>query len=114
MNEEFTIAECAAMVKVSPRTIRREIAAGKIKVTKIRSRVRIRAEDWEEYRRQCQCAVTAGDTKPEFNMPADDLADLLGLTGTRRNGKRAPGSGSRIVELAAHRATRSRKPSTAG
>jgi excisionase family DNA binding protein len=114
MSEEFTIAECAAKAKVSARTIRREIADGKIRFSKVRGCIRITAEAWEEYRRQCQYVATAEDTKPAFNMPADDLAALLGLTGTPRNGKRATATGSRIVELAAHRATRSRKPSTVG
>lgn len=110
----LTIEDCAKLGRVSARTIRREIAAGKLSAKRLRGKVIILPAAWEEYLQQCPSVATVRDTRQEYSLPVDDLADLLNLTGTRRNGRRAPAQGSRIVELAAHRATRSRRPSTAG
>lgn len=112
----LTIGEAAQRLGVSTRTVRREIAAGRLVVIKIRGCVRIASEDLDQYIRgsRCQSVATVEDMRPAYSLPADDLADLLGLTATRRSGRRAPDSGSMIVELAERRATRSRRRSTAG
>lgn len=110
----LTVNDCARLGRVSARTIRREILAGKLKAKRLRGRVIILPAAWEEYLQQCPSVAMERDTKPAFSMPADDLAALLGLTGTRRNGRREHVGGSKIVALAEARATRSRKPSTAG
>lgn len=114
LDEVLTVDDCARLGRVSARTIRREIAAGRIKVLRLRGRVRVTSAAWGEYLQQCRSVATVEPMRPDYSLPVDDLADLLRLTGTRRSGRRAPASGSQIVELAAHRATRSRKPSSAG
>jgi excisionase family DNA binding protein len=45
----LTIAEAAQALKVSERTIRREIADGRLRAVRLRSLYRIRPEDWQAY-----------------------------------------------------------------
>ena len=112
--DDLTVEECAASAKVSPKTIRREIKDGRLKAAPIRGCIRIRREDWEEYRRQCRSENTAEAGKFEFNTAGLDLAKLLGPGRTRSRSSASCASGSRIVSLDERRATRSRKPSRAG
>ena len=107
MSELLTIEQCAAKAQCSPRTIKRQILAGKLKPTRIGSLVRIRAEDWEEY--VCRSGATEQAGKSGFSTLGDELAGLLRLAPTRSTSKRGSGAESTILELAGFRATRSRK-----
>jgi excisionase family DNA binding protein len=112
MSELLTVEECAAKAKCSPRTIKRQILAGKLKATRIGSLVRIRAGDWEEY--LCRSGDTVPAGKSGFSTAGDDIARLLRLAPTRNISKQGSGSGSTIHELAERLATRSKKPSLVG
>lgn len=112
----LTLSEAADSLKVSTRTVRREIAAGKIPVVKVRGCIRIEESHLDAYKKAntCQCVAMVPDGRPASSMGGGDLAKLLGLSGTRRSGKRDTVPGSRIVELAEARAMRSRKQSPNG
>jgi excisionase family DNA binding protein len=113
----LTLPDAAKLLSVSLSTVRREVADGRLRVSKIRGCIRIAPEDLEQYcreSRQCQCANMGEGGKPAFSIPDDDLARLLGIGATLRSGKRARAGGSTIVKLDERRATRSRKRSPAG
>lgn len=61
--EFFTIQETAAMLKVSPMTIRRYIASGKLPVVRVGRRVRIRPEAIEQFVEPVESG--ASETAPE-------------------------------------------------
>lgn len=103
----LTVEECAAQARCSPRTIKRQILAGKLKATRIGSLVRIRADDWESY--LCRSGNTEPAGKSGFSTVGDDIARLLQLAPTRSTSKRGSGSESAILELAGFRNTRSKK-----
>jgi excisionase family DNA binding protein len=48
----YTVNELAQLLKVSVRTLRREMEEGELKYIKIRGRVRIREEDVQTYLQQ--------------------------------------------------------------
>lgn len=103
---------------VSEKTLRREIAAGRLPIVRIRSRVLVLRSDLAAYlaanRRACPSAATAEPTRPAFNPPGSGLAALLHLDKTRLSGSAGHGRGSKIVALDERRPTRSKRPSSAG
>src|SRR5690349_17966018 len=107
MTDLLTLEQCAARAQCSPRTIKRQILAGKLRATRIGSLVRIRAEDWEEY--LCRSGATETAGKSAFSTVGDDIVRLLQLAPTRSTSKQGSGSESTILALAGYRATRSRK-----
>jgi hypothetical protein len=106
--ELYTIEECAAKARVSPKTLRRDIADCKLITTMVRGCPRIAPNDWEEYLRKCRSDATVKDGKSAFNMPVVGLAELLQRDRTPRPLKRNSGSKSTIIALDERRATRSR------
>lgn len=110
----FTFAELAARVDVSEKTLKRDAAEGKLVTTRIRGRVRIAPQDWEDYLQRCRSAATARDGKSEFSTAGVGLAKLLRLDKTPLRLKAGSASGSTIIELDERRATRSKKQSSAG
>ena len=120
MSAVLTIAEAATRLRVSLRTLKREIAEGAIATVTIRGCVRILAADLDAYlnaRRRthpCPSVATAKAGRPECSTWGIGLSARLGPGRTRSSTSAAPAPPSPIVELAAHRATRSRKRSTAG
>ena len=110
MNELYTIEQCAKKADVSVSTIKRDILEGKLVATRIRSRVRIAAQDWEDYKKKCRSVPTEEAGKFGFNTLGVGLAARLGATRTPRNTSGASSSRSPIIELAARRGTPSRKP----
>lgn len=107
MPDLLTVERCAELAQCHPRTIKRQILAGKLKCVRIGSLVRIRAGDWEEY--LCRSGVTEQAGKSAYSTAGEDIARLLQLAPTRSTSKRGSGSESTILELAGFRATRSRK-----
>jgi excisionase family DNA binding protein len=114
MSALLSLAECAEDAQVSEKTLRREVADGRLPVIRIRGRIRIAREAWEGYLQQCQSANTVTVGKPEFSLPGADLVKLLALDRMPFRGKGSSGEESTIVSLAERRTTRSRKPSSAG
>ena len=108
MTELYTIERCAEMADVSESTIKRDIAEGKLTATRIRGAVRISPSDWEEYLKKCRSVHTEEAGKFGCNTLGVGLAARLGLTETPRNSSAGSSSRSRIVELAARRAIRSK------
>jgi excisionase family DNA binding protein len=50
--ELYTLEEVARILKVSVQTIRRMIAGGELKASKVRNQYRVRKDDLEEYLRK--------------------------------------------------------------
>jgi hypothetical protein len=84
--ELFSIRECAAKAKCSPKTIEREIRAGKITTTRIRGLIRVAAEDWEDYKRRCRMAPFPATAAWDFGSGSlgVGLAARLGLLKGKR------------------------------
>ncbi len=114
MSEDFTIEEAAAKLRVSPSTVKREIAEGKLVPTRYRGCTRIAPQDLEEYRKKCRSAGTAGDGKSASEASSQKSADHFGVIATLPNLNAALAKGSKIVALDERRRTRSRKRLTAG
>lgn len=119
MTAPLTYAAAAELAGVSVRTIKREVADGRLVPVRIRGCVRILASDLQAYletRRApaCPSDVTAKAGKRACSTLGVGLAELLGPGRTRSSSSAAPATGSTIVELAGHRATASRKRSSAG
>ena len=117
MSLALPIPAAAAEIGVSAKTLRREIADGRIPIVRARSRVLVLRSDLTAYlaaHRRCQSAATVAPGKPAFNPPGRGLAELLRLARTRSNGKGTPDGGSRIIALAERRPTHSKKRSSAG
>lgn len=115
----LTYAQAAACVGVSVRTIKREVADGHLVPVRIRGCVRILASDLQTYLQArripaCPSDDTAKDGRLASSTLGVGLAALLGPGRTRSSSSAAPATASTIVELAEHRATRSRKRSSAG
>lgn len=110
----LTIDEAAAEAKVSPKTIERDIRAGKLSVVRIRGCVRIQREAWEEYLKQCRYVATGKDGKFDFSTQGGDLAALLLPVRTRSRLKHVSGSASTTLAQVVRLPTRSRKQFTAG
>lgn len=119
----FTLAQAAERLNVSIKTVRREIADGRLKVTPVRGCDRIDQLDLESYKREqrrareetrCQSVAMEKDGKSAFSLPGSALAKLLGIAATPSSSNESSGEGSPIVSLEERRATRSRKPSHAG
>lgn len=111
------IDQAAAECGVSAKTLKREIAAGHLPVARIRGRQVVLLSDLSDYlqaRRSCPSARTTANSKPAYSTPVVGLAALLRLDATRKNGSAANAPGSKITELAAHRATASKRRSPAG
>ena len=106
MTLALPIPAAAAEIGVSPKTLRREIAQGRLAVVRVRSRVLVLRTDLTTYletHRRCQSAATAPGGKPAFKLLASDLADLLDLGKTRSSGSGASARSSTIIALDAHR-----------
>jgi excisionase family DNA binding protein len=110
----YTVEQVAAKLDVSPKTIRREIAAGKLVPTRIRSAVRIAPADFEEYKKACRSVATARDGKYDFSTGDVDLAGLLRLDQMHSSSKRHGGGRQTTPAQVVPLRTRSRKLSTAG
>lgn len=110
----YTLQECADKVRVSVKTLQRDVAAGRLVTTRIRGRVRIAPSDWEAYLKQCRSVATVRDGKSEFSTGGAGLAKLLRLDRTPFRSRGGSGSVPQIVELDARRATASKKRSSAG
>lgn len=106
----LTVAQAADQVGVSEKTLRREIADGRLATTRIRGCIRIAEHDLGEYLKQCRSESTATAGRSEYSMPGLGLAKLLGLEPTPSTLSESGNPGSRIVRLDARRATRSKKP----
>src|SRR5688572_8914949 len=89
----LSIEDCARRGGISSKTLRREIADGKLTPTLIRGRVMIAVSDWQQYIKSCQYDVTARDTKFAFSPALDALAVRLRINGTRRNTKSSSSAG---------------------
>ena len=117
MTLALAIPQAAAEIGVSAKTLRREIADGRIPIVRARSRVLVLRSDLTAYleaRRKCQSAATVAPGKPAFSPPGRGLAELLRLARTRSSGRGAPAGGSRIIVLAERRPIHSKKRSSAG
>ena len=112
MSELLTVEQCATKAQCSPRSIKRQILAGRLKVVRIGSLVRIRPSDWEEY--LCRSGATAPAGKSASSTVAEDIVRLLQHVPTPTSLKRGYDSSSTILELAGYRNTRSRKGSKGG
>src|SRR5690242_20549439 len=105
----YTVEQCASKAGCSPKTIRRQILAGKLKATRIGVLVRIAPADWEEYLNSCRYVATGRDGRSESNMPdAASVARWLPVL-TRSSSKRHGDAVSTILELDGFRRTRSAK-----
>ena len=113
-DELYPLELCAKKADVSLATIKRDIAAGKLRPTRIRGCVKVHPRDWEEYLQKCRSVSTEKASRSAFSIPGKGLADLLGVARMLPNLSATSGTGSQIVELAAHRHTRSRKRSKGG
>lgn len=78
----LTIHEAAERLRVSPRTVEREILAGKLAVVRVRSRVRIREEELQRYVREGECqSVESANAGRDGGWPE--------MSGSAANGERA-------------------------
>ena len=113
MNQElYTVEECAAKAKCSPRTLKREILRGRLKATRIGTLVRIRPQDWEEY--LCQSGATEQAGKFAYSTAGNDLARRLRLDQMPYISRRRSGSASMTPALVVPLPIPSRKRSSAG
>ncbi|MDY4145372.1 MAG: DNA cytosine methyltransferase [Bacilli bacterium] len=82
----ITIQEAAEITKKSQKTIRRAIAAGKLKATKIQNKTRINKEDFEEWVANGCCDIEQNDNNivksDEVNWI--DISDLWNKDGWKR------------------------------
>ena len=117
MADLLDIAAAAASLDVSERTIRREIAAGRLAVVKIRGRIKLHPAEISRYiaaNTTCRSAAEEPITKSACSLPVVGLRELLRIDGTRRSLRHAIASESQIIALAERRASGSKKPYNAG
>jgi excisionase family DNA binding protein len=119
MSKLLTLQEVAEQLRVSPRTVKREIAAGELPTVPVRGCTRILASDLDAYlqakrKTACPFVPTVKAGRHAFEVVAMPLRELLGPGRTRSNSKGARAHASKIVELAEARLSRSKKRSLAG
>lgn len=117
MADLLDIPAAAATLDVSERTIRREIAAGRLAVVKIRGRIKLHPAELSRYitdNTTCRSAAEAPASKSACSLPVVGLRELLRIDGMRRSSRPAIASESQIIALAERRASGSKKPSNAG
>jgi len=116
----LTIAEVAAHLRVSDRTVKREIAAGELKAIRIRGCIRIAPSDLDTYLHKrritpsCPSDVTAKAGRRVSGTLGVRLKELLGPGRTRSSSSVVSVRDSKIVALDDHRSTRLRKRSSGG
>lgn len=110
----LTVDDAAAEARVSPKTIERDIRAGRLAVVRIRGCVRIQRTAWEDYLKACRYVATGTDGRFDFSTAAGDLAALLLPARTRNRLRRGSGNESTTLAQVVRLPTRSRKQSTAG
>ena len=113
-DELYNLEHCAKLADVSVSTIKRDVLEGRLIPTRIRGCVKIHPDDWGRYLQKCRSAGMARPGKSESKRTADASADLLEAVATLPSLSDVLDSGSKITELGAYRATRSRKRSRAG
>lgn len=106
VTEMFTVAEAAYILRVSPRTLEREISAGRLAVVRVRRSRRIEPEELRRYiatGRQVACRsenVETSGRSGSHSAVADalnDLCQVVLLDMTRARSKRgSSGRGSRL------------------
>jgi hypothetical protein len=91
--ELLTIEQCAAKAQVSPRTLKREILAGKLKAVEEYGRWVIRPEDWENYLTSCRVKIMPAPERKrviEYAVLPDNPAQEALLTAESIRSNRAP------------------------
>ena len=83
----LTIHEAAERLRVSPRTVDREILAGKLAVVRVRSRVRIREEELQRYVREGECQSVESANAGRYGSVLEAVSVLGGLGKSRGTGK---------------------------
>jgi excisionase family DNA binding protein len=108
-----TVAEAAAWLSVSQRTVRREIADGRLPAAKVRGIMRIDPADLAAYfarqkaENSCRSAATATDGKSEYESVV--VAALSGLfpparpAGTRKPSRARSASARSLLQLVSNR-----------
>ena len=117
MADLLDIPAAAATLDVSERTVRREIAAGRLAVVKIRGRIKLHPAEITRYiaaNTTCRSAAEAPATKSACSLPVVGLRELLRIGATRRSSRLATASESQIIAVADRRASGSTKPSSVG
>lgn len=110
----LTIDQAAESIGVSSKTLRREIAAGRLPVVKIRKCLRIAPADLKDYIDQCRSDPRAQATKSVSSMPAGVMDALFAAVKRPDDGKPSYANASQIVSLAERRKSRSTKRSADG
>lgn len=106
----LTLSEAAAEARVSPRTLAREIAAGRLIATRVRGCVRILASDLDSYlhaqRTSCRSDAAAIAGRLASSTLGVDLSALFPPARTRSNSSAASARASKIIELEERRGSR--------
>lgn len=106
----LTLSEAAAVARVSPRTLAREIAAGRLIATRVRGCVRILASDLDRYlqaqRATCRSDAAAIAGRLASSTLGADLSALLPPARTRSSSSGACARASKIIELDERRGSR--------
>ena len=80
MPEYMTVQEIADRCRVHPATIRRHIAAGRLKAVRIGRRVRVKAEDLERYLSQNGSGSDRAKGVQDFDLTLNEALDgLIGM-----------------------------------
>lgn len=99
----FTLAEVADQLRVSERTVRREIADGKLKAVSVRKAVRVREADLADYLAQAAlCPSAKSATAGKFDSA---LAVANALSGLSLRAPVAPTRSRSSIRSAARRST---------
>ncbi len=76
MADYLTVREVAAIYNVHEMTVRRHIAAGRLRAVRVGRSIRVRRQDLEAY--SSEASALPGATEPERN-PAESLLRLIGI-----------------------------------
>lgn len=100
----LTISDAARELQVSERTIRREIADGRLRAVRLRSLYRIRPEDWQAYL-ATQPAACPSDKSATDGRFASALAAVAALSAHSRPAPPEPTRAPSKIRSAARRST---------